>query len=136
MRYMVFTDKFVDGVVAIDQDHVRMIEIVNQLYRVVLETKSAEALASVFDELETYIAAHFAHEEELMARVEYPKLAEHRAGHATMTRRIADYRARLRDRYDTIIAADMLHQLKAWISGHMMTADKDVCAYLNACGIR
>lgn len=136
MRYMVFTDKFVDGVVAIDKDHARMIEIVNQLYRVVLETKSADALASVFDELESYIAEHFAHEEALMAQVDYPKLAEHRAGHKVMSRRIADYRARLRDRYDTILAADMLHQLKTWISGHMLTADKEACIYLNARGIR
>jgi hemerythrin-like metal-binding protein len=133
---MVFTDKFLDGVVAIDHDHSRMIEIVNELYAVVLESKSAAALAKVFDDLETYTQQHFHHEESLLAQTGYPKLAEHRAGHAVLTRQIARYRAAARDRYDASLAADMLHHLKQWITGHIMTADRDACRHLNAHGIR
>lgn len=135
-RYMVFTDKMLNGIVSIDEDHARLVEIVSKLYGVVLESKSAEALAEVFDELKTYTDYHFAHEEELLTKAGYPGLAEHRAGHALMARRLTEYRTQLRDRYDASLAADMLHHLKQWITGHIMTADREASQYLARCGVR
>lgn len=136
MQFMVFTDKMSDGVASIDHQHARLVGIINQLYALVLKHDTATSLEKVFDELARYTEQHFAYEEKVFAENGYPKLEEHRAHHEEFKQRLADYRDRIGGRNDTILAADILHMLKQWLTDHIATDDKDACRHLNECGIR
>ncbi|GAA0563515.1 bacteriohemerythrin [Rhizomicrobium electricum] len=135
MQFMVFTDKLSDGVASIDHQHARLVDIINQLYALVLKHDTAASLETVFDDLARYTEQHFEYEEKLFAANGYPKLEEHRAHHDDFRRRLADYRDRIGGRNDTILAADLLHVLKQWLTDHIATDDKEACRHLNACGI-
>jgi len=133
---MVFSDKMVDGVAAIDHQHRGLVDIINALYDITLNKNSGTTLARVFEDLNQHIDEHFACEEQLFAQTGYPRALEHRAIHEAFRRRIADYRASARGAKDTIVAAELLHLLKQWLNGHMQDADRDACRHLNASGIR
>ena len=136
MQFMVFSDKFVDGVVAIDSQHARLIEIINHLYAISLKRKPITELDTVFDDLTAYTTEHFAYEEKLMAETGYPKAAEHRRHHDAVKKQIADYRASVTSTNKTIIAAELLHFLKVRLVQHMTTDDKDACRHFNENGIK
>lgn len=136
MQFMVFTDKMSDGVASIDHQHAHLVAIINKLYALVLKRDTAPSLENVFDELAAYTEQHFEHEETLFAAHGYPKLEEHRAHHEEFRRRLAEYRDRIGGRNDTILAADILHILKQWLTDHIATDDKDACRHLNERGIR
>ena len=133
---MVFSDKMVDGVAAIDHQHRGLVDIINALYDVTLNKKSGTTLERIFGDLDQHIDEHFAYEEQLFAETGYPHAHEHRAIHEAFRQRIADYRASARGAKDTIVAAELLHLLKQWMNGHMQDADRDACRHLNARGIR
>jgi hemerythrin-like metal-binding protein len=136
MKFMVFTDKMIDGVASIDHQHAQLVHIINELYALMLKRDGAVPLATVFDELAHYTAEHFAHEEKLMAETGYPKLEEHRAEHEVLNRRIAEYHDTACDGDDTILAAELLHFLKQWLTDHIPNDDRDACRHMNAHGIR
>jgi hemerythrin-like metal-binding protein len=136
MQFMVFTDKMSDGVAAIDHQHAQLVAIINELYALVLKRDTSATLAKVFDKLVRYTDEHFASEEKLFAEHGYPKLEEHRIHHEDFKRRIAEYGAGIGGRNDTLLAADLLHILKQWLTDHIANDDKDACRHLNACGIR
>jgi hemerythrin len=136
MQFMVFTDKMSDGVAAIDHQHAGLVAIINELYALVLRHEKAPPLEKVFDHLARYTKQHFDYEEKLFAETGYPKLEEHRAHHEEFKQRVAEYRIKANGRNDTILAADLLHILKQWLTDHIANDDKDACRHLNDCGIR
>lgn len=136
MQFMVFTDKMIDGVAAIDRQHRLLIDILNMLYTITLTKDADTSLETVFDELARYTTEHFDYEEKLFAETGYPGLEQHRAQHQALTRRITEFRNAYNGGNDTILASDLLHVLKRWLTDHTMHADKEACRHLNAHGIR
>lgn len=136
MRFMVFSEKLVDGVIAIDAQHAQLIDIINHLYAISLRRKPISELDDVFEGLTEYTREHFAYEEKLMDETAYPKADEHRRHHEAVKKQIATYRASVTGENKTIIAAELLHFLKERMIAHMLTDDKEACVHLNALGIK
>lgn len=60
------------GIVALDNEHRRLVEGVNQLYEAVRDKRGEEVLGEILTMLETYTIDHFQHEEKLMAEYHFP----------------------------------------------------------------
>lgn len=135
MALMVFSDKMIDGVAEIDEQHRGLIDIINDLYEIALKRGGQQTLDDVFDRLDDYTTSHFEREEALFAKHGYPELASHQEQHKALLRTIATYRKRPREGQETLVALDLLHHLKQWLAQHMIDEDKKACAYLNAKGI-
>jgi hemerythrin-like metal-binding protein len=133
---MVFSDKMIDGVAAIDHQHRGLVDIINALYDITLNKNARTTLVQVFEDLDRHIDEHFDYEEQLFAQTGYPLAKEHRATHQAFRQRIADYRASARHAKDSIVAVELLHLLKQWMTGHMQDDDRVACRHLNARGIR
>lgn len=136
MPFMVFTEKMIDGVDAIDRQHAKLVDIINELYDLVLRRDDNANLERVFDELTAYTVYHFDYEEKLFAATGYPKAAEHHAQHEALKQKVVAYRAAICDPRDTAFAAEVLHFLKQWLTYHTLGSDRDACHHLNAHGIR
>jgi len=70
-------DAFNTGILQVDKDHKHLFNLVAIL--------SAQNVDKVLDELLTYVAEHFQHEEELMSLSAYPDMAQHVAQHRAFT---------------------------------------------------
>lgn len=71
--------KYETGIREVDQQHKKLVRLINSLARMQAEQGDAKALLKVFDELANYAAYHFKTEEALMKR--YPIDAEFEASH-------------------------------------------------------
>ena len=136
VQFMVFSDKMIDGVAAIDHQHRGLVDIINALYDITLNKNARTTLVQVFEDLDRHIDEHFDCEEQLYAQAGYPLAKDHIASHEAFRRRIADYRASARNANATLVATELLYLLKQWLTGHMQNEDRDACRHLNASGIR
>lgn len=68
------------GINKMDQEHKRLISMINALDKL-KEQPNKDYLERVFVTLIEYTRDHFAHEERIMERMQYPRLAEHKKQH-------------------------------------------------------
>ena len=75
-------DSFSVGVVAIDEQHRRWIEIINELHDSIMDREiSAETTNRILHEMIEYANFHFAFEEDYMEKINYIDLKKHHYQH-------------------------------------------------------
>ena len=72
------------GVAEMDEEHRQFIARVNELNQAILESEDKATVTRAMELMLAEAARHFAHEEELLARWQYPGAAAHSAGHAQL----------------------------------------------------
>ena len=65
----------------LDEDHKRMIGLMNELHDVLVGEEPREEVDRILAELEDYTVYHFHHEEELFGRTDYPDAEIHKREH-------------------------------------------------------
>jgi len=123
------------GVKASDDDHKRLIELINQLSEGMNRGHGKEIVGKALDELISYTRYHFAREEEFFERTGYPEAVDHKREH----RELVEQAFELQSRYnsgETGLAIETLEILKDWLTIHIQGTDKRYAGHLNANGIR
>lgn len=123
------------GITAIDQQHKKLVDLLNQLWAEMMDGRGPQQLAATIDALVDYTVCHFSSEETLMRFHRYPDVAAHCAEHNRLKVQVLamrdDYRAgRSRD------PNDMVNFLRQWILDHIMHTDKEYTLHLRAAGLR
>jgi len=74
MPLMTWTDSMSVGVKVLDDDHKKLVGMVNELHDGILEGHRAEALGHVLDQLVSYTRIHFSREEAFLTVQSMPAL--------------------------------------------------------------
>lgn len=109
----------------IDQDHRKLVDLVNRLHTVTSEGRGQEVVARALDELISYTTDHLRREEQLMESVKFPNLANHKIGHQAFMASIQD----LKQKYDAgsiTVASQLSTVLRDWLSLHIRRSDKEL----------
>lgn len=112
----------------IDAQHQQLFKLINK----VLEAKDKGALTAGAMALFQYTREHFAHEEQLMKRLNYPAMAGHQAQHDSLISRLNEVAARIAN--DTLDHAVLEAFLSDWLLTHIATTDIKLAAYIQASG--
>jgi len=123
------------GVEALDDDHKRMIGIINELHEGIRDGHKKELLVKVLDDLMAYTQGHFAREETLFARTGYAGAPMHQGDHMGMIQRLQNLRSRLPDRPVVMLDLELMSYLQSWLINHIQGSDKKYSSWLNAHGI-
>lgn len=134
MPFITWIDKFSVNVEAIDEQHKKWIDILNNLYDAMKEGKGADKLSETLDSLVEYTKVHFATEEQLLRRNGYPFYEGHKKIHDDMTKEVELLRLRY-ESGETMLSVDVMQFLKNWLSDHILHTDKNFGQYLNSKGI-
>jgi len=123
------------GVAAMDAEHKRLVELTNGLYEAMAAGKAGDIMDAVIDDLVDYTRVHFRHEEDLMERHGYPKLAEQQKAHRDFVARVEALAAEVRNKKTGLVlrTADFL---KKWLVGHIQGMDREYSAYFAARGVK
>jgi len=73
------------GVPEMDEEHRQFISRVNDLNKAIIESEDKKTVERTMDVMLMEAAHHFWHEQELLARWNYPETAAHTAKHAELT---------------------------------------------------
>ena len=116
-----------------DDQHKRLVELVNRLYSSMKTGKANTVVGSILDELIEYTATHFKDEEALMQVHKFPALEPHQALHAELVSQALDIQKRFHEGIP--IGTETLNFLKGWLINHIQQVDRRYGEYLTSRGI-
>jgi hemerythrin len=132
---MPWSDKFVLGIVAIDEQHRWLVEVTNRLHDQIESQKpDPEILREILEGLVEYTMNHFIVEEDIFNRLGYPESAAHQEEHNEFTRHVIELL--LRFEQGEPVSEDTLEFLQAWLVHHIMQVDRAYVPFLKSHGIR
>jgi len=117
------------GNALIDQDHRRLIELVNELNEATRCGAGREVVGEVLAALCEYTRDHFRREEEYMERLRYPALAAHRREHQDLLDKVVELQRRFNEN-DVTVAARVSTLLRDWLSIHIARSDRQLAAMI------
>jgi len=124
------------GVSQFDEEHKKLVSIINDLHDSMREGKSKEVLCSILDRLVDYTATHFAHEEQLMRQHGYPDMDTHIAEHRQLVEKAKDIQKQARDHVTSALSMQTMSFLSGWLTGHIQGVDARYSAFFNKLGIK
>ncbi|MBZ0152073.1 MAG: bacteriohemerythrin [Planctomycetes bacterium] len=136
MPLMAWNDKFSVGVDVIDQDHKKLVSMVNELYDAIQAGKGKEKVGPVLDGLIDYTKMHFAREEKFFAQTAYPDTAAHKKEHETLTKQVLDVQSKYKGGATSTLSLEVMNFLKNWLINHIQGSDKKYIPHLNQKGIK
>ncbi|MEO5346409.1 MAG: bacteriohemerythrin [Magnetococcus sp. YQC-9] len=122
------------NVKTMDDQHQRLVGIVNHVHALVKEGKTREAIDEALPELVDYTVEHFGHEERLFTHHGYPESDHHKAKHQKLIRQLGEFSKRCSGG-DLAATFELLGFLKQWLTHHILKTDKQYALYLNQRGV-
>jgi len=135
MSFMEWTEKYSVGVAVFDDEHKKMIAIINNLHQSITGGADKLALQRISDSLVDYTLSHFRHEEEYFEEWGFPDSKEHIAGHEDLRRQVFEFRKRINEAEASELAGEMLHFLRSWLTRHILVEDKKYGRFLLGKGV-
>ncbi len=113
----------------IDAEHRTLFEMADQLHVAMISGGGHTVLRDLFTQLADYTRTHFAHEEALMARYEYPQLPAHAEVHRQLSARLAGLQSDLNSGKLTV-TMDTMQFLRDWLEHHIGKTDRLVASHV------
>lgn len=119
----------------IDEQHQRLVALVNQLNDAMRAGQGRESLQPVLNELVRYTVYHFGTEERLMAASKYAMTAQHKAEHAKFVAEVGAFKKKF-DSGNASLSVEVMNFLREWLGKHILQSDKKLAAALNSAAPR
>ncbi|HON91132.1 MAG TPA: bacteriohemerythrin [Sedimentisphaerales bacterium] len=120
------------GVLEMDTQHKRLIEMINRLHGAMAKGEGAAVLKTIVNELVTYTKVHFASEERLLASRQYPGLAAHKQLHEHFTAKVVEMQEKIQAG-KMVTSVGVGNFLQDWLVHHIQQEDKRYGRHL--CGV-
>ena len=134
-KFVAWDDSLSVGIEAIDQDHKKLLSLINNLQTSVLYPTGESFERQALSELVDYTKYHFAREEKLMQENGYPDFEPHKQQHEQMISKVVSYmEAYEQDREGTV--DELTGFLKTWLINHIAGTDKQYSQFLRDKGVR
>ncbi|MBN2011532.1 hemerythrin family protein [candidate division KSB1 bacterium] len=118
-----------------DEQHKKLISLINQLHDAMKAGKATSQLSLVLDELDKYTQQHFKEEEMMMERYQYPGLPFQKQAHAIFIKKISEFKNEFQTSGVTA-TINVMNFLKEWLTRHILDTDKKYGPFFKAKGLR
>lgn len=122
MAFIDWNEKLSVSVSEFDEEHKKLIVMINSLHEAMRAGKGKDILAKILDDMTQYVLKHFANEEKLMVKYAYPEYKQHKAAHDEFVKTVGE----LRKKHDAQLlqAGILMKTLQDWLVSHITTVDK------------
>ena len=128
-KFVQWTPKLDLRVPAIDRQHRRLCDYINDLYRAMKNNRTGVELQAIVKKLRDYTASHFSDEEKIFVPSQYPGTKEHKAIHRKFVAKLDEFEAQLKNGTATV-SMDLLSFLKDWLINHIAGTDPTYLPYI------
>jgi hemerythrin len=126
MTVVQWTESMSVGVEALDNDHKRIIHMINGLHY------SDAGFIELFNELLDYTSSHFEREEAHLETIGYPGVDGHRSQHDAFADKVAAMLKEYRENGFTDTDQSVADFLWTWLKGHILIEDMKYAAWSKA----
>lgn len=129
MANFTWTDDLATGNSFIDNDHRKLITMVNALYDAMAKGQANDIINKVLNNLIIYTREHFAREEVEMDRIKYAGAIVHKGEHKQLLNQVLDLKTKL-DAGGKINAVTVSAFLSDWLRNHILMVDMKLATAL------
>jgi hemerythrin len=123
------------GITVSDNDHGKLVALINELYDALSAGKCKDAMGKVLDALIDYTPTHFAREEQYMTQHGYPDLAAHKKEHVGYTDQVLEVQRKYKAGSTSTPPLEVLNFPENWLNKHIQGTDKKYGPYLDGKGV-
>ncbi len=134
-QFVEWKDDYSVGIDSIDQQHKKLLHLINQLQTAVDYSTGEQFEREALDELVDYTKTHFTYEEGLMKDNDYPDFEQHKLQHEKMFKKVEEVLAVYEQDQDTAMS-NAAEFLKDWLINHINGTDKEYSSYLIDRGVK
>ena len=118
------------GDALVDAQHRHLLGMADKVWNLQDNEESRDEVESLLFQLSRYASTHFADEEALMRRTDYPELERHHSRHQQFAKEVGDmmYRYLTRNEVSPREVADFLTN---WLTEHVQTEDMQMVEHIN-----
>jgi hemerythrin-like metal-binding protein len=120
---MTWNAEFSVGIKQFDEQHKKLVGMINELYDAMKAGKTGAVLGGLFNELVEYTLQHFMAEEMLMKEHGYPGYQAHLAEHKKLTAEVVKFKEKF-DKSGLGLGVELLPFLTDWLKHHINGTDK------------
>jgi hemerythrin-like metal-binding protein len=135
MAFLDFSDKLSVNVPTIDNQHKKLIGIINDLHAGMAAGKGKVVLDDILTRLIEYVDVHFSTEEKLMAQYNYPDAKSHETQHINLTTQVGQLYAKVKEG-KLSVTIETMEFLKEWLNNHILETDKKLGKFLSTKGVK
>jgi len=117
-----------------DQDHQKLISLINGLNDGMMQGKGKDVLGEILNELIIYTRTHFKAEERCFAKFGYPKADSHKEEHDAFVKKVSDFKDGF-ERGEISLTIAVMRFLKDWLQNHINGTDKNYSQFFNEKGL-
>ncbi len=122
MTLIVWNDDLSVGNAFIDNDHKKLVKLVNDFHNAMEEGRGNEVVGKVLHNLVIYTKEHFAREEAEMRRIKYPRYLAHKLEHDNLLMEVAELQAGF-DTGKAMLTLKVSRFLRDWLATHIKQTD-------------
>ncbi len=134
MALLSWNERYSVGIREVDEQHKKLIDMINQLHDAMLSGKGREILDKIINSLVDYTKTHFSTEERLMKEYGYPGYLNHKAQHEEFIKKVAEFQRKF-ENGELTLSMEIMQFLKNWLSEHILGSDKKFGPFLNEKGV-
>ena len=121
---------------SIDQQHKKLVGMLNQLHESIAKDNSKDVLIQVFDGLALYTVEHFAYEEKLFMEFGYEDTDKHIKEHHDLLQQVIDLKTKMENEQGFMLDIEVMEFLKKWLTNHIKGSDYDYSSFLVSKGVK
>ena len=129
-----FESSLIIGVEEMDEQHMRLVALLNGVYKLLQEGKKEEALRFFKEELLAYTEYHLSEEEKFMEKIGYPELKNHKKVHEVFRREVQSLAPYI-EKGDPKAFREALSYVWGWLYNHIAKTDKKYGIYAKERGL-
>ena len=123
MALIGWTDELSVGISEINEQHKKLIDMINDLHAATLKGKGKAAVGSILSGLASYVVEHFACEEKYFDSFNYADSASHKLQHKVFVDRLTQFQNDA-EKGKVMLSLDIMDFLEEWIQDHIRIQDK------------
>ncbi|MBF0614368.1 MAG: hemerythrin family protein [Magnetococcales bacterium] len=130
MELFAWNDELSVGCLEVDQDHKKLVGILNSLIAAIKEEHGREVIGKILNDLLSYTSWHFRHEERLMQTYRFSGFMAHKKEHAELIAQAVTLQKQF-DEEGKDLSDDVLEFLKKWLTHHILEVDMVMGRFLH-----
>ncbi len=133
--YLEWNDSYSVGIESIDNDHKKLIHLINNLQTAVDYKTDKQFEKQTLDEVIDYTKYHFGREEKLMEEHNYPDFEPHKGKHEEMIAKVTEF-VQAYENDESRAIESLLSYLKSWLINHISGTDQEYSEFLSNKGVQ
>lgn len=128
---MIWKEEYELGVYEIDNQHKKLVEVINNFKNSIPDstTDSRAEMGNVLAYLMNYTKFHFEAEEQIMEKINYPDLVNHRIKHKNLISKIMAVLIKIKNK-ESYTPIEFYYFLMSWLNDHILHEDSLIKNYV------